>query len=583
MTKLGIDLGTSNTLAAYISDSGNPEIVNIDNKNMIPSVVYFEEGGGNVLVGDLALEMYVDSQYNPNNSFRRWKLLMGEKDKEGEIKLGQIIPGDNRSTPIDITPEYLTTLMIEHVIKTISSGIGGKNIDEILITVPHGWRREKPEKCKATRNAAEKALFKGKPVKVQPTVSEPVAAAAYWIWERNKALKSDDELKNKSVLVCDIGGGTFDVSLIKVGGEKSYLDVVNAINNNYAGDYADALICAEVSKYCNENHNTRYPESAEQILKCIENNEVDILRGWMQTANEKIKKYLSDASRYMNINKIKPTKKEFMYDEDTVLNIKFGLKDDPSLNVVGIERILEPFYEKNRDMLKKFISEEPYAVVLCGGGSKIFGVMEHIIIPVLSELYGREKAVEISNRFDINLGKADQAIALGAALIANKKITIQERLLYDIGMVIGITADLSQKLGLKNGDQDVLLMPVLKKGQVLPAKFNSKDYGIEGSITDAVNNTFEVKVVVDDGIGQPTEDKISITADIRRQNITWSFIADQEGNLHIYINSANGELVEVTGRYEKEKNINQYIQVKGRSEGAVYTRITLDKLKNALT
>ena len=137
--------------------------------------------------------------------------------------------------------------MVEYVVGELSKGdLGRETIESVLITVPHGWRRENPEKCRKTRLAAAQAKVGNKNITVQElTVSEPVAAAAYWLWEaRRKGL--GEALQGKTVLVCDIGGGTFDLSLVRVGGENKPLDVVDAVNNNIAGNYVDALLLAWV-------------------------------------------------------------------------------------------------------------------------------------------------------------------------------------------------------------------------------------------------------------------------------------------------------------------------------------------------
>ena len=203
MIHLGIDLGTSNTLAAYMED-GKLKLFEFEDGTMVPSIIHIEEPGGYESFGKDALFKWADPGYGLKSSFRRWKLDIGESKIIRHLEIG--------GSQIPITPECLTTKMVGHVLDKITQGLGGKQVESVLVTVPHGWRREKPEKCQMTRKAAADAVCQGVNIHVQETtVSEPVAAAAYWIWAMRNDGRSGlaDDLDGKTILVCDIGGGTF--------------------------------------------------------------------------------------------------------------------------------------------------------------------------------------------------------------------------------------------------------------------------------------------------------------------------------------------------------------------------------------
>ena len=117
MARLGIDLGTSNTLVAYVTQQGTPEIFQIDGAPMVPSIIYLEEQAGNPDVGSVARDMWADPGYALPHCYRRWKLRMGE-----QVVLGTMQPGGKSGATLPVTPELLTRYMVEHIMREISQG-----------------------------------------------------------------------------------------------------------------------------------------------------------------------------------------------------------------------------------------------------------------------------------------------------------------------------------------------------------------------------------------------------------------------------------------------------------------------------
>jgi len=536
MAHLGIDLGTSNTLVAMLK-AGKPVTVDFEEGKMIPSCIYIEEPAGYPLVGSLALESrWADPQYRATNSFRGWKPLMGENRVLATLRF-------EKRPPIEVTPEYLTTLMVEYVVGQLSSkrdDLGNETIESVLITVPHGWRRENPEKCRATRLAAAQAKVGNKNITVQElTVSEPVAAAAYWLWEAGKK-GLDKALQHKTVLVCDIGGGTFDLSLVRVGGEEKPLDVVDAVNNNIAGDYVDALLLAWVCRQFNERFHTDYPTTAQDILAQLARPQIPKLRAWCLEVQE-LKHDLSKNVRYVikegrALTSVKPSKSgDFNDDSGHSLSIRLSLAE--------FERCVEPFYAAGRELIRDFLTRNreqlPYAVLLAGGGSRMAGVREHILEPALRHFFDPQEASAVLDRISVNPLKTDEVIALGAALIANGVVSVQERLLNDVGLIARISAPLAGKLGLSPQEQEVLVSPIIPRGTPLPAVFKSTDLGLPTSI--AAGEELELRVVVGNDPNNPwiQDWKCHHPGGGQAQSVEWEMRANVDG-LTLYLKPQRG-------------------------------------------
>ncbi|MBV5338778.1 MAG: Hsp70 family protein [Deltaproteobacteria bacterium] len=552
MRSIGIDLGTSNTLVARINSDGQPVIVEIDNYSMVPSVVYIEETAGNKVVGNGALEMWADPSFDPVRSFRRWKLQMGEDHASSILPLGGTETGK-----IEVSPERLTTYMVEYVVEKISHGDDGEEIESILVTVPHGWRREKPEKCRATRMAAEQARFNGQGIAVQKiTVSEPVAAAAYWLWITRKN-RPAEEFVNKTMMVCDIGGGTFDISLVLIGDIDKPLDVIDAINNDIAGDYADALICALVCKQFNQQFKTEYPENADEILLAIEGNTISWLRTWFLDVKKQFKEKFSVRAEQVtkmgkSLNEIKPFQHSFVDGDGNHLQFSMGFAD--------FLQCLEPFFEEGKKLLRTFLEKVPaqrlpYAVVFAGGGSRITGVKEKMIAPVLQEFFKGNEADEVLKRIEPNSDKLDRTIALGAALIANGVVSVQERLLHDIGIIGSLDNydALRDALNLPKATEKILLTPIIKRGEVLPAKVTSSDLGLSCAVQPG--ESLDLDFVIDDDSQDPWVQHFVAPhpATGARQSLEWIVEADTDGALTIHLQPKKGQMVSVQGRLERKR------------------------------
>src|ERR1700677_4904181 len=201
---IGIDLGTTNSCVAIMEGDQPKVLINSQGSRLTPSVVGFTEKG-EMLVGQVAKHQQVT---NPKNTIFSIKRFMGRRHKEvaGEEKMVpyEITGGQDEYVKVKVrgkeyTPEQLSAYILQDLKKTAEDYLGEK-VTEAVITVPAYFN---DAQRKATKDAGEIAGLK-----VLRVLPEPTAAAlAYGL----------DKKKNEKICVFDLGGGTFDVSVLDVG------------------------------------------------------------------------------------------------------------------------------------------------------------------------------------------------------------------------------------------------------------------------------------------------------------------------------------------------------------------------------
>jgi len=205
---IGIDLGTTYSAVATIDQSGRPVIVhNSDGQNITPSCIALSSDG-TVDVGEQARRTW---GVNPEISAARFKREMGT-DKVFEVQ-GQTL-----------TPTELSALVLKKIVKDASKELG--DIGEAVVTIPANFSNEARE---STLKAAKSAGLN-----IKYIINEPTAAALYY------AFKNGEELHG-NYAVFDMGGGTFDVSIIKVDGQNVDVLASNGVAK-LGGDDFDRVI-----------------------------------------------------------------------------------------------------------------------------------------------------------------------------------------------------------------------------------------------------------------------------------------------------------------------------------------------------
>lgn len=377
---IGIDLGTTTSEIAYIKN-GRPEIIEDETgKRIIPSVVSYDTKNNKIFAGNTAYNLRIS---NAENTIQEIKRHMGEDYK---VKLN----GD------DLYPHEVSAIILSKLKKYAEDRLGEK-IDEAVITVPANFTNQQRE---ATKEAGKLAGLR-----VERIINEPTAVAmAYGI---------DNLDKEANILVYDLGGGTFDVTVLEL--YKGVLDVKASRGNNLLGgkDFD-----AAVEKY---------------IL------------------NEFRKEYGVDLYEIKGINKVraegaikdgaKKVKEELSFQEIGMINIPFlavldgepiGL--DIELTRGKFERLTKDLVESTREPVKEALEasnlnyEDIDIVLTVGGSSRIAAVQK-----LVEELFPGKV------RHDIN---PDEAVAMGAAIQAGiktdqidskKSLVVTDKCNYNLG------------------------------------------------------------------------------------------------------------------------------------------------------
>ncbi|EPY2274648.1 molecular chaperone HscC [Clostridium sporogenes] len=208
MAIIGIDLGTTNSLCAIWEDNKVKIIPNSLGKNLTPSVVSVDENG-EILIGEIAKERLITYPESTASTFKRYI---------GTNKIYQL-------KNYKFTPEDLSSFILKSLKKDAEVFLG-EEVTEAVISVPAYFN---DSQRKATKRAGELAGLK-----VERLISEPTAAAlAYGI---------TDECEDSTFLVFDLGGGTFDVSILEL--FDGIMEVKAIAGDNYLGgeDFNEALV-----------------------------------------------------------------------------------------------------------------------------------------------------------------------------------------------------------------------------------------------------------------------------------------------------------------------------------------------------
>ena len=226
---IGIDLGTTNSCMAVL-EGGEPTVVeNAEGARTTPSVVAFTEGGER-LVGAPAKRQAVT---NPENTVFSIKRFMGRKEaevkEEEKIVPFEVIPGPNGDARVkaggkEYAPPEISAMILQKL-KADAEAYLGDTVDSAVITVPAYFNDDQRQ---ATKDAGKVAGLE-----VQRIINEPTAAAlAYGL---------DKEDTDQTILVFDLGGGTFDVSVLEIG-DGVFEVKATAGDNHLGGDNFDKTI-----------------------------------------------------------------------------------------------------------------------------------------------------------------------------------------------------------------------------------------------------------------------------------------------------------------------------------------------------
>jgi molecular chaperone DnaK len=345
---VGIDLGTTNSAVAFVQD-GQPRILSKGNQRIIPSVVASSKQAG-WLVGQPALNQYV---LDPDNTVRSIKRQMGSPER---VKLGGR----------EFSPQEISAFILREL-KTIAEEDLGRPVNSAVITVPAYFTN-------AQRTATEEAgQIAG--LEVVRIINEPTAAAlAYGLNQE------EDQL----ALIYDLGGGTFDVSLVEMTGGVVEVRASHG-NTHLGGDDFDEVLAERVGKQFFKKH---------QIS--LKDNRVAMAR--LNRAAEMAKIQLSDFPEVC-------LREEYLVEQNGR-----PLHLESIVSRPEFEELIEPFLDQTLESLEQVFNDANLGVddlsrvLLVGGSTRM-----PIVWNLLANHTGLEPDVEID---------PDEVVALGAAVQA---------------------------------------------------------------------------------------------------------------------------------------------------------------------
>ncbi len=367
---IGIDLGTTNSCVAVLEGKNTVVIPNAEGRNTTPSIVGFIDGGERK-VGDPAKRQAIT---NPTRTVYSIKRFMGETFDKVSQEVSRVpykvVNNGNNQPRVEIdgrqyTPQEISAMVLQKMKKTAEDYLG-QSVDKAVITVPAYFD---DSQRKATKEAGEIAGLK-----VERIVNEPTAAAlAYGL---------DKGTDDRNVAVFDLGGGTFDISILNMGDGVVEVKATNGDTHLGGDDFDQRIIDWLAEEFLNEEGtDLRKDPMAKQRLK---------------EAAEKAKIELSSStSTEVNLPYITVVDNVPRHLVKTLTRAKFEqLCDDL------IQGTLEPCRKALADsgLSTSDISE----VILVGGSTRIPAVQE-----VVKQFFGKEPSKGVN---------PDEVVAVGAAI-----------------------------------------------------------------------------------------------------------------------------------------------------------------------
>ena len=374
---IGIDLGTTNSCVA-VMDGGKPKVIeNAEGARTTPSIVAFTKDGER-LIGQPAKRQAVT---NPDNTVFAVKRLIGRRfddpvtKKDTELVPYSIVKGKNGDAWVkaggeDYSPSQISAFILQKMKETAESYLG-ETVTQAVITVPAYFNDAQRQ---ATKDAGQIAGLE-----VLRIINEPTAAALAYGLEKSEG---------KTIAVYDLGGGTFDVSILEIG--DGVFEVKSTNGDTFLGgeDFDSKLVEWLADKFkAKENMDLRTDKLALQRLK---------------EAAEKAKIELSSTAT-------------------TEINLPFitarmeGGTTTPlhlveTVTRADLEKMVAPLIERTKEPMKKALADAGIAakdvdeVVLVGGMTRMPKVRETV-----KEFFGKDPHVGVN---------PDEVVAMGAAIQA---------------------------------------------------------------------------------------------------------------------------------------------------------------------
>ncbi len=370
---IGIDLGTTNSCVSVMEGNEPVVIPNSEGRRTTPSIVAFLDGGkGERKVGDSAKRQAVT---NPKNTIASIKRFMGrqfsEVQNESKYVAYELTPGSNNTVAVKIgdrnyTPQEISAMVLQKMKQTAEDYLG-QPVTEAVITVPAYFNDAQRQ---ATKEAGAIAGLD-----VKRIINEPTAAAlAYGL---------DKKHKDQKIAVYDLGGGTFDISILELG--DGVFEVLSTNGDTHLGgdDFDQVIInfLADQFKADNEGLDLRSDPMALQRLK---------------EAAEKAKVELSSSNETeINLPYITATASGPKH-----LVVKLSRSKFEQLADDLVRRSMEPVKKAMQDA--GLSTSDIDEVILVGGSTRIPRIQEEV-----EKFFGKKPSKGVN---------PDEVVAIGAAI-----------------------------------------------------------------------------------------------------------------------------------------------------------------------
>ena len=367
---IGIDLGTTNSCVAVMEGSEAKVIPNSDGYRTTPSVVAYTEKG-DTLVGQVAKNQAIT---NPENTIRSVKRFMGrrfsEVGTERDTVPYKVAEGPNSDVRINtrsgqFSPPEISARILQKMKQTAEDYLGTK-VSEAVITVPAYFNDAQRQ---ATKDAGKIAGLE-----VKRIINEPTAAAlAYGL---------DKKQKNMKIAVFDLGGGTFDISILELGDGVFEVKSTNGDTHLGGDDFDQSVMNWIISEF--------------QKTSGIDLSKDKMALQRLKEAAEKAKMELSTTQQaqinlpFITADASGPKHLDLTLTRSKLEQIISGL----------IDRCKQPCLDAIRD--SKISVSELNEVILVGGSTRIPAVQT-----LVKEIFGREPSKNVN---------PDEAVAIGAAI-----------------------------------------------------------------------------------------------------------------------------------------------------------------------
>jgi molecular chaperone DnaK len=367
---IGIDLGTTNSCVSVMEGNEPVVIPNSEGKRTTPSIVAFIDNGERK-VGDPAKRQAIT---NPSKTVYSIKRFMGETHdnvkKEIERVPYQVVKGDNNTPRVKIedrmySPQEISAMVLQKMKKTAEDYLG-QEVTEAVITVPAYFSDSQRQ---ATKEAGEIAGLK-----VKRIINEPTAAAlAYGLDKKSEDLK---------VAVFDLGGGTFDISILELGDGVFEVKSTNG-DTHLGGDDFDQVIIEWLAEEFKKDEGVdlkRDPMALQRLKEAAEKAKIELS---------------SSSSTEINLPYIMPVDGIPKHLVKTLTRAHFEKLSDTL-----IQAVIEPCKAALKDAGLK--ASDISEVLLVGGSTRIPAIQE-----VVEKFFGRTPSKGVN---------PDEVVAVGAAI-----------------------------------------------------------------------------------------------------------------------------------------------------------------------